>query len=175
MLCLSIWADTLHKEFVRSEKVARHNVAPTPLLHQYMHDEAVHAGEGWPSAHLTYEDTTSTPTPQATINIKNLVDNRRAQPKPAPKMKETLTSPEKMTTRQLIGSSKTVTPASNMKSVAKGLSTELWHREEEEEKRKMNAWKKASHDRMMEFEGQKRDIANKMAALEADLADSDED
>lgn len=180
------WTDKLQKEFHKSEKVARRHVAPTEIpLHDYMHDEKVHTGEGWPSAHLSYEDTTTygvrdsedatLPTPQATINIKNLCDlASQGSEKRAPKKKESLSSPP-MSTRRLMGSSKTITPPSYMKSVAKGLSNEHIHREEEEEKREVDVWKKENRQRLAQFEGQKRVIRDKMRALEADLEDSDED
>jgi len=174
----------LKVEFAKQEKAARRQVAPTELpVHEYLQAE-VHTGEGWPEPYLDGEDHTvvhSDSAPRSKINLSLLMDGEAlfapTEPTTAAFVQQADgSSPmSARTARQLLGSSKVITPPSTMKAIAKGLSSEMWHREEEEEKQNHDLWVKQNAERMANFEAQKQDTKARIRQLEADLMGPDDD
>ena len=189
----------LKVEFAKQEKAARRQAAPTELpVHDYLEAE-VHTGEGWPQPRLDGEDHTvihgSDSAPTAKISLPLLLDGAA----PAQTRHKALAaldrtsgggdhsdttheksfkieklSPVSISSRQMLGSCKAITPPSTMKAVAKGLSSEMWHREELEDKRKHDLWVKENAERMAKWEGEKQDAKARIRQLEADLMESDD-
>jgi len=194
-----MWSDRLKKEFKKAEKTARHLAAPTdipqkivghrgsgpyvgaevPDLHAYL-ENAPRTGEGWPRADLGYEDDTQVDHAIiAKVNLTSLVDGQKWQQhvvQPKQRLREPLSAGSPPTSRSYLGSSKTVTPPSSMKSVAKGLASDMWHREEEEEKEKIQTWKDQNKAKMQAFESNKASTLARVRELEMELgANSDSD